>query len=258
MLMPVVVACFKWVVDEAYIRKGSDGKLDFSSVDYKIGEYDRNAIEEAVRQRDAGGGGSVIGVTVGTPESAKGVKDGLSRGMDQAFFAADAAFRDLEPSQTARILAEVIRTRIPQYDLITCGEGSSDLYAQQVGPRLAELLGIPCICFVQKLTLESGKLRAERRVEDGVEVVEAPLPALVTVLPDINTPRIPGVKDTLMAGKKPSTIVKKEELAVSFEAVLNTAAMTASSMERTGEKLAADAAGIARFVDSLRKRGVIR
>jgi electron transfer flavoprotein beta subunit len=200
----------------------------------------------------------VIGVTVGTPESAKGVKDGLSRGMDQAFFAADAAFRDLEPSQTARILAEVIRTRIPQYDLITCGEGSSDLYAQQVGPRLAELLGIPCICFVQKLTLESGKLRAERRVEDGVEVVEAPLPALVTVLPDINTPRIPGVKDTLMAGKKPSTIVKKEELAVSFEAVLNTAAMTASSMERTGEKLAADAAGIARFVDSLRKRGVIR
>jgi electron transfer flavoprotein beta subunit len=258
MLMPVVVACFKWVVDEAYIRKGSDGKLDFSSVDYKIGEYDRNAIEEAVRQRDAGGGGSVIGVTVGTPESAKGVKDGLSRGMDQAFFAADAAFRDLEPSQTARILAEVIRTRIPQYDLITCGEGSSDLYAQQVGPRLAELLGIPCICFVQKLTLESGKLRAERRVEDGVEVVETPLPALVTVLPDINTPRIPGVKDTLMAGKKPSTIVKKEELAVSFEAVLNTAAMTASSMERTGEKLAADAAGIARFVDSLRKRGVLR
>jgi electron transfer flavoprotein beta subunit len=178
--------------------------------------------------------------------------------MDQAFFAKDATFRDLEPSQTARILAEVIGTRIPQYDLITCGEGSSDLYAQQVGPRLAELLGIPCVCFVQKLALEGGKLRAERRVEDGVEVVEAPLPALVTVLPDINTPRIPGVKDTLMAGKKPVTTIKKEELAGSFEGLLKTAALTASSMERTGEKLAADAAGIARFVDSLRKRGVIR
>jgi electron transfer flavoprotein beta subunit len=255
--MPTVVACFKWVVDEAYIRRGAGGVLDLSSVDYKIGEYDRNAIEEAARLRDAGGGGSVIGVTVGTPESAKGVKDGLSRGMDQAFFAADAAFRDLEPSQTASILAEVIRARIPQYDLITCGEGSSDLYAQQVGPRLAELLGIPCVCFVQKLTLEGGKLRAERRVEDGIEVVEAALPALVTVLPDINTPRIPGVKDTLMAGKKPATTIKKEELAGSFEGVLKTAAMKASSMERTGEKLAADAAGIARFVDSLRKRGVI-
>ena len=79
-----------------------DGALDLSSVDYKIGEYDRNAIEEAVRQRDAGGGGSVIGVTVGTPDSAKGVKDGFPAGMDQAFFASDAAFRDLEPSQTAR------------------------------------------------------------------------------------------------------------------------------------------------------------
>ena len=257
--MPVVVACFKWVVDEAYIRRGAGGALDLSSVDYKIGEYDRNAIEEAVRLRDAGGGGgSVIGITVGAPDSAKGVKDGLSRGMDQAFFVSDPSFKALEPSQTAAILAEVIRTRIPQYDLITCGEGSSDLYAQQVGPRLAELLGIPCVCFVQKLALEGGKLVAERRVEDGVEVVEAPLPALVTVLPDINTPRIPGVKDTLMAGKKPVTTVTKGEIAGSFEGTLKTEAMTASSLERTGEKLAADAAGIARFVDSLRKSGVIR
>ncbi|MBP8695273.1 MAG: electron transfer flavoprotein subunit beta/FixA family protein [Syntrophobacterales bacterium] len=256
--MPVVVACFKWVVDEAYIRRGAGGALDFSSVDYKIGEYDRNAIEEAVRLRDAGGGGSVIGLTVGPPESAKGVKDALSRGMDQAIFVSDPAFRDLEPSQTAAILAEVIGTRIPQYDLITCGEGSSDLYAQQVGPRLAELLGIPCVCFVQKLALEGDRLKAERRVEDGVEVVEAPLPALVTVLPDINTPRIPGVKDTLMAGKKPVTTVRKEELAGGFEATLKAGAMTAASLERAGEKLAADAAGIARFVDALRKSGLIR
>ena len=71
--MPVVVACFKWVVDEAYIRRGAGGALDLSSVDYKIGEYDRNAIEEAARLRDAGGGGSVIGITVGAPDSAKGV-----------------------------------------------------------------------------------------------------------------------------------------------------------------------------------------
>lgn len=256
--MPIVVACFKWVVDEAYIRRGAGGAVDFSSVDYKIGEYDRNAIEEAVRLRDTGGGGSVIGITVGVPESAKGVKDGLSRGMDQAFFVSDTSFRDLEPSQTAAILAEVIRTRIPRYDLITCGEGSSDLYTQQVGPRLAELLEIPCVCFVQKLSLEDGKLVADRRVEDGVEVVEAPLPALVTVLPDINTPRIPGVKDTLMASKKPVVTVKKEALKPPPEALLKTAALTASSMDRTGEKLGSDPAGVTRFIDLLRKRGVIR
>jgi electron transfer flavoprotein beta subunit len=136
--MPTIIACFKWVVDEAYIRRGAGGALDLSSVDYKIGEYDRNAIEEAARLRDAGGGGSVIGITVGAPDSAKGVKDGLSRGMDQAFFVSDPSFKDLEPSQTAAILAEVIRTRIPKYDLITCGEGSPASASSRSSPSKAK------------------------------------------------------------------------------------------------------------------------
>ena len=256
--MPTVVACFKWVVDEAYIRKGPDGRLDFSAVDYKIGEYDRNAIEEAARLRDTGGGGAVIGVTVGTPECAKGVKDGLSRGMDQAIFVSDASFRDLEPSQTAAILAEVIRTRIPQHELILCGEGSSDLYAQQVGPRLAELLQIPCVSFAQKVTLDGGKVLAECRVEEGVEVVEAALPALVTVLPDINVPRIPGVKDTLMAGKKPVVTVAKGDLAAFPKAHLETESLTAARMERVCEKFGPDPGDIRKFVDALVRRGVLR
>jgi len=256
--MPTLTACFKRVIDEAYIRRGSDGKLDLSAVDYKIGEYDRNAIEEAARLRDAGGGGSVIGITVGTTEAAKGVKDGLSRGMDRAFFIADPDFRDLEPARTAAILAEVIQSRIPQYDLITCGEGSSDLYAQQVGPRLAELLGIPCVAFVQKITLGDGKIVAERKVEEGTEVVSAPTPALVTVLPDINTPRIPGVKDTLMAGKKPVTTITKRDLPSMPEARLKTVDMKAARMERSCEKFGTDPGEIKKFIDALVRKGVIR
>jgi electron transfer flavoprotein beta subunit len=254
--MPTIIACFKWVVDEAYIRRGSSGNLDFSSVDYKIGEYDRNAIEEAVRLKETLGG-SAIGITVGAPEGTKGVKDALSRGCDQTYFIADASFANLEPSQTAAVLGEVIMSRIEQYDLIICGEGSSDLYAQQVGPRLAEKLGIPSISFVQKVSLNGWQLIAERRVEEGIEVVSAPLPALVTVLPDINVPRIPGVKDTLMASKKPVIMVKKDELQPLGEACLQTISMTASRIERTCEKFGTDAAEIARFVGSLRKTGVI-
>lgn len=253
--MPTIIACFKWVVDEAYIRRGPAGGLDFSSVDYKISDYDRNAIEEAVRQKDALGG-SVIAVTVGVPEATKGVKDALSRGADQAWFINDASFNQLEPSQTAAILAEVISSRIP-CDLIICGEGSSDLYAQQVGPRLAEHMGIPCISFVQKISVDGGMLTAERRVEEGIETVTAPLPALVTVLPDINTPRIPGVKDTLMASKKPVVSVGRNELAAAAGARLRTVGMTAASTAREGVKLEADAAGISRFVDLLRKKGVL-
>jgi electron transfer flavoprotein beta subunit len=254
--MPKIIACFKWVIDEAYIRKGSSGTLDFSSVDYKLSDYDRNAIEEAARLKGSHGG-EVIAMTVGTPDATKGVKDALSRGPDQACFIADAAFNKLEPSQTAAILAEVIRSRIADYDLILCGEGSSDLYAQQVGARLAEHLGIPCISFAQKVSLDGERVVAERRVEEGIDVVSALLPALVTVLPDINVPRIPGVKDTLMASKKPVMMIRSEDLACPAGALLETVGMTAARMDRTCEKFTTDEADITRFVDALRKKAVI-
>jgi electron transfer flavoprotein beta subunit len=254
--MPTIIACFKWVVDEAYIRRGSSGELDFSSVDYKISDYDRNAIEEAVRLKETLGG-SAIAVTVGAPAASKGVKDALSRGTDQAWFATDDTFGHLDSSQTAAILAEIIRSRIGQYDLILCGEGSGDLYAQQVGPRLAENLGIPCISFVQKVTINENRLIADRKTEEGIEVIESPLPALVTVLPDINIPRIPGVKDTLMAGKKPAVTIKNDELQPAGKVLLQTIGFAASRLERDCKKFGTDDAEIARFVGSLRMKGVI-
>ncbi len=254
--MPTIIACFKWVVDEAYIRRGSSGELDFSSVDYKISDYDRNAIEEAVRLKETLGG-TAIAVTVGIPAASKGVKDALSRGTDQAWFAADDTFGHLDSSQTAATLAEIIRARVGRYDLIVCGEGSGDLYAQQVGPRLAENLGIPCISFVQKAAIEKNMLIADRKIEEGIEVIAAPLPALVTVLPDINSPRIPGVRDTLMAGKKPAVTIRKDELPTVGDALLQTIDLAASRMERDCERFGTDASEISRFVDSLRKKAVI-
>lgn len=254
--MPNIVTCFKWVIDEAYIRRGSSGELDFSSVNYKISDYDRNAIEEAVRLRNESGG-HVVAVTVGSPAATKGLKDALSRGPDQAYFINDASFDNLEPSQTSAILANVIGSKI-EYDLIVCGEGSSDLYTQQVGPRLAERLGIPCISFVLKLAIDGNHIIAERKVEDGVEVITAPMPLLVTVLPDINTPRIPGVKDTLMASKKEVVNVTKDDLAQIYEPTLQTTAMTAASMERSCFKFGAEPGDIAGFVEALEKEGVLR
>jgi len=249
--MPNIIACFKWVVDEAYIRRTSAGGLDFSSVEYKIGEYDRNAIEEAVRLRDAGGG-KVTALLAGTPESSKGIKDALSRGCDEACFAADPGFKDMEPSRTATILGDVISSRL-QFDLIICGEGSSDLYAQQVGPRLAEILGIPCICFVQKLKIEGNAIIAERKTEKATEVVTAQLPALITVLPEINTPRIPGVRDTLMASKKPVITVTGGEMKSLPAEKLKVIGLAAAAMERNCVKFGTDPAGITGFVNAVRK-----
>jgi electron transfer flavoprotein beta subunit len=252
--MPDVICCFKWVIDEAYLRTGSSGQLDTETVDYKISDYDRNAIEEAVQIREQYGG-DVIAVTVGSPEATRGVKNALSRGPDQAYFINDRSFADLEPSQTAAILADVIGTRI-RYDLIICGEGSSDLYARQVGPRLAEKLGIPCICYVQKIEIQDNQVIVERRVEDGIEVIAAPMPALVTVLPDINSPRVPGLKDTLAASKKPVTSVCRQELPGKYEPRIQTSGIRAASLKRTCVKFGSGAGDIGGFVQALLKEGV--
>ena len=93
------------------------------------------------------------------------------------------------------------------YDLVLCGEGSADLYAQQVGVQLGQLLNVPTINSVSKIvSVADGKVTVERTLEDEVETLEMPLPAVISVTSDINEPRIPSMKQILGAGKKPSTI----------------------------------------------------
>ena len=254
--MPKIITCFKWVIDEAYIRKDLAGNLDFGSVDYKISEYDRNAIEEAVLLQEEYGG-SVVGITVGLPEATKGLKDALSRGPEKAYFINDESFGDLEPSQTASIIADAIKAQI-EYDLIICGEGSGDLYAQQVGPRLAEKLGIPSISYVQKLEIKDGQVIAERKIEAGLEIVAVPMPVLVTVLPDINSPRIPGLKDTLGASKKPVIQITQDDLPGNYEPLLQTKEILAADMERNCQKFTDNPEDIKEFAQILKKEGLTK
>lgn len=254
-MVPKILSCFKWVIDEAYIKSGGGRELDLEWVDYKISDYDRNAIEEAVQLQEKYGGNVEV-ITVARPDDTKGIKDALSRGPEKAYFINDSSFENLEPSQTAAILAEVINKQI-EYDLIVCGEGSSDLYARQVGPRLAEILNIPCISFAHKIEIEGEELIVERKVDDGTEVFAVPFPALVTVLPDINSPRIPGLKDTLSASKKPVVSIGREDLSGSFEPCLITAGISKANMERNCQKLEGNAQDISTLVDNLIKQGTI-
>ncbi len=251
-----IITCFKWVIDQADIKTAPGSReLALDRASYRISEYDRYAIEEAVVLQERYRG-STTAITVGTAVARKSLKDVLSRGPERAYFVNDASFDNLEPSQTSSILASAIRNRI-EFDLIICGEGSGDLYAQQVGPRLAESLGIPCITCVSKITVEGQQLIAERKLDDGIEVVSLPLPALVTVLPEINTPRIPGLKDTLAASKKPVTDITAADLGESFAPCLETVSILASTMNRNGVKFTADPEDISKFVDALIKTGVI-
>lgn len=105
--------------------------------------------------------------------------------------------------QTAKAIAEAVGT-IGQYDLVLCGMGSSDLYFQEVGVQVGELLGVPALNNVTGIKpAGEGVLEVERTLEDEVEVLEVPLPAVLSVSSEINTPSVPAMRDIMRAGKKP-------------------------------------------------------
>ena len=199
------LVCYKWVPDEADIVVDQATKtLKMDKVKYKVSEYDRNAIELGVSLNE-NNGFNVESITVGTGVKAS-TTDVLARGIEKAYYVETDA---LDSLSSAKVIAEAVK-KIGDVDLIICGEGSGDQYSQQVGPRVAALLDYQLVTYVSSLYVQSGDtLRAERKLEDGVEVVKVQGPTVVTVLSDINTPRIPGMKQILSAKKKPS-----EELAL--------------------------------------------
>ena len=196
-----IVAAFKVVPDDQDIQVSADGTLDYSKAKNTVSAYDLNAIEAAAQLAD---GGRVVAVTAGPADidDSKLKKNVLARGVDELVMIADDACADLDAHATAAMLARLV-DGLDAADLIVCGDGSADNYAQQVDVQLAAKLGLPVVTAATKITAKDGALEVERTLEDVVEVVEAPLPCVVSVAPDIALPRIPGMKDILAAGKKP-------------------------------------------------------
>lgn len=200
-----IIACYKIVPEEQDIVVLQDRSLSFARAEWKIGQYDLNAIEAGMQIVETAGG-QVAALSVGSQplENSKLKKGVLSRGPEELYLAVDPKLADADTHLTAQALAAAIR-KIGACDLIICGEGSGDLYAQQVGAQLGELLNLPCINGISKITPQDNKIMAERTLENEVEVLEIPLPAVLSVTTDINLPRIPSMKNILAAGKKPVT-----------------------------------------------------
>ncbi|MDR1603928.1 MAG: electron transfer flavoprotein subunit beta/FixA family protein [Gracilibacteraceae bacterium] len=212
------IVCYKWTLDEEDIRVDRETRaLALDHVRQRISPYDRNAIECGVRLAEEQGG-EAVALSVGGPEVADSLKDALSRGPAHAVWVGCPELSGADAAAVAKTLAAAVR-HIGEYDLLICGEGSSDYYNQQTGPRLAALLGIPAVTSVSGLTLSGRVLRAERKLEEGLEIVETDLPALVTVLPDIGEARIPNLKQILAAGKKPVVRLTPAELGLGPEAL---------------------------------------
>jgi electron transfer flavoprotein beta subunit len=212
--MPKFLVLYKWTLDEQDIKvKPDDSSLDASRAKGKISDFDRNAIEEAAQIVEKQGG-SVEALSYGTAAVKQSLKDVLSRGADKAYWIADASAETADAAVTAKVLAAAIR-KIGPFDFILTGEGSSDLFNQQTAPRLAALLGLPCLSYVHKLEAEGTKVTVTRKLADCTELAVVDGPVVISVLSDINKPRIPGLKQVLGASKKPSEEISLDSLGLS-------------------------------------------
>jgi len=254
------IVCVKQTPDlqQVRIRKETREPI-LENVPLTIGNIDKNALEEAVRLKEKQEG-KVTLVSVGGEDLEETIKEGLAMGADDAVLVVDPQLDGAESAVVAEMLAKAIR-KIGDYDMILLGEGSSDNYSGQIGPRLAELLDLPQVTFVRSLSVEGKLLRATRNMDDCLEVVEVELPAVVTVLSEINEARIPAVTQILKAGRKPKEVLSFADLGVSAASLgkqVRTLSNKAPLQERKQIMFKEDAdAAVAKLVLALKADGAV-
>jgi electron transfer flavoprotein beta subunit len=163
-----------------------------------INPYDRYAIEEALRLREKHGG-KVTAVTMGPPQAAEALKEAVSLGVDDVVLLSDRAFAGADTWATSYALSQGIR-KVGEYDLVIAGKQAIDGDTAQVGPETADMLGIPFVAYIRKIEKVEGRtMIAERLMDEGYDVIETSLPALITVVKEINEPRVPSLKGKMKA-----------------------------------------------------------
>lgn len=196
-----IVVCVKQVPDtEARIKIAADKKsIDPADINWILNPYDEFAVEEALRIKEKSGDAHVTVLSVGPERVVSALRSGLAMGADDAVLV-KTGDEYLDSTMVAKALAEVLKEM--EYDLLLCGKQGVDDDNLQVGPMVAELLGIACVTRVTELIVADGAIQATREIEGGAEKVEAPLPALVTAEKGLNEPRYPALRGIMMAKKK--------------------------------------------------------
>jgi electron transfer flavoprotein beta subunit len=257
--MTIAVLC-KWCPDPGDLEVRPDGSISLERAKWSISEYDRVAIEVAasLASDEAGVVAVVAGPTViDTSMTRKAI---LSRGPDELFMVVDDRLDDADARQSASCLAAATE-RIGHVDLVVCGAGSTDLFAQQVGIQVGERLGWPTFNEVTNVRRDGSNWRIERRLDDEVDTLDVALPVALAVTADAALPRVPGMQEILAAGKKPTTVWSLDDLGPS--AALARASLVVSTTARPHsvrqqvrfEGSPADAA--AELVGALRRESVL-
>jgi electron transfer flavoprotein beta subunit len=177
-----------------------------------ISPFDEQAVEAALRVKDAQGGKITV-LSLGTNLLREVVKRPLAMGADELILLEDDAFAEGDSWSTAYALAMAIK-KIREYDLIFCGRQAADWDAGQVGSGIAEILGLPSVTVAKKIDIVDGKAKVERVIADGYEVIEVALPVLITVSNELGEPRYPKITGIMAAKKKEPIIWKSADIGI--------------------------------------------
>ena len=194
-----IIVCIKQVPNTTDVKIDPvTNTLIRDGVESVINPFDAYAIEEGVRLKERFGG-KVTVITMGPPQAENALKEAISLGCDEAVLISDRKFAGSDTWATSYTLSCAIK-KIGAFDIIICGKQASDGDTAQVGPGISAHLDIPQVTYVKKIEeMSSGKAKVERMTEEGYDVIETPIPCLVTVVKEINTPRLPSLKGMMRA-----------------------------------------------------------
>ncbi len=214
-----IIVCVKQVPDAKDVRLDpKTNTLAREGVEAIMNPFDRHALEEAVCLKEQLGG-TVTVLTMGPPQAEAVLRESIACGADRGVLVSDRAFAGADTWATSYTLAKAIET-IGQCDLILCGKQAIDGDTAQVGPGLAARMDLPYVTCVQKTRQASAdSITVERMMDDGYDVVRLPLPALLTVVKDINEPRVPSLKGKMKAKKAEITALSAEGIGAKEECI---------------------------------------
>ncbi len=249
-----VAVCVKQVPEGTKRIDPGTKRLDRSG-EGALNSFDAHAVEEALRLRDAAGGGEVVLVSMGPAKAVDALRKALAMGADRAVLVTDEAAAGADLVGTSRVLAAVLERESP--DLVLFGQQAADADGAVLWAAVADRLRRPVISQVAELTVADGAARGKRQTEFGYDVIEAPLPAVVAVSDAINEPRYPSLKGIMGAKSKPQETLTLSDLGVEAGAKTEVFALVDPPPRGEMRKLEDDGDAAAQIVEFLAERRLI-
>jgi len=213
-----IIVCVKQVPDTTEVKiDPNTNSLIRQGVASIVNPFDKHAVEAALKLKEKHGG-KVTVLSMGPPQAKEALKECIAMGADEAFLVSDRAFGGADTLATSYTLSAAIN-KIGNFDLIICGKQSIDGDTAQVGPELAEHLGIAQVTYTTDIEVNGVKVRIKREQEESYEIIEAEFPLLITVVKSMNEPRHPNVKGIMKANRKSIPIWELKDMDIDLERI---------------------------------------